>query len=107
MTYGTPPTTLVRKSASQATQLTFWVRGETGRERVQFLVGGLDGDYGDSLYPAVKTPVMRLPTTWRQVTIHLTATDLTQIIGGFGWVATGQDNPGGATFYLDDIRYSA
>ena len=92
---------------SQATRLTFWVRGETGGERVQFLVGGIDGDYGDSLYPAVKTPVLRLSTTWRQVTIDLTGADLTQIIGGFGWVATGQDNPVGATFYLDDIGYSA
>jgi exo-beta-1,3-glucanase (GH17 family) len=90
-----------------ATQLTFWVRGETGGERVQFLVGGIDGEYGDSLNPAVKTPVLRLSTNWRQVTIDLTGVDLTHIIGGFGWVATGQDNPGGATFYLDDIMYSA
>ena len=73
---------------SQATRLTFWVRGETGGERVQFLVGGIDGEYGDTLYPAVKTPVLPLSTTWRQVTIDLTGADLTQIIGGFGWVAS-------------------
>jgi hypothetical protein len=93
---------------SRASRLTFWVRGQTDNERVQFLVGGLHtGNYGDSLQPAIKTPVLTLSTTWQQVTIDLTGTDLTHIIGGFGWVAKAQDNPYGATFYLDDITYSA
>jgi exo-beta-1,3-glucanase (GH17 family) len=92
---------------SRASRLTFWVRGQTGTESVQFLAGGITGTYGDSLQPAVKTPVLTLSTTWQQVTIDLTGTDLTHIIGGFGWVARAQDNPYGATFYLDDITYSA
>ena len=92
---------------SRARRLTFWVRGTTGSERVQFLVGGITGKYGDSLQPAVKTPVLTLSTTWRQVTIDLTGTDLTHIVGGFGWVASSQQDPQGATFYLDDITYSA
>jgi hypothetical protein len=62
---------------SQATRLTFWVRGETGRERVKFLVGGIEGTHGDSLNPLVNTPVLRLSTAWRQVTIDLTEADLT------------------------------
>ena len=56
---------------SRATRLTFWVRGTTGPERVQFLVGGITGKYGDSLQPAVKTQVLTLSTTWQQVTIDL------------------------------------
>jgi len=91
----------------RATRLTFWVRGTTGTERVQFLVGGITGQYGDSLQPAVKTQVLRLSTAWRQVTIPLAGMDLTHIIGGFGWVASAQDDPHGAVFYLDDIVYSA
>ena len=92
---------------SRASRLTFWVRGQTGNELVQFFVGGITGTYGDSLQPKIKTPVLTLSTTWQQVTIDLTGTDLTHIIGGFGWVARAIDNPYGATFYLDDITYSA
>lgn len=91
---------------SQATKLTFWVRGQTGVEHIQFLAGGIVGAHGDSLQPAAKTPVITLPTTWQQVTIPLAKANLTHIIGGFGWVASAQDNPAGATFYLDDITYS-
>ncbi len=90
---------------SQASQLTFWVRGQTGGERIQFLVGGITGRYGDSLQPAVKTPVLTLSTAWQEVTIPLTGKDLTHVIGGFGWTANIQDDPSGATFYLDDIAY--
>ena len=92
---------------SRARRLTFWVRGTTGSERVQFLVGGITGKYGDSLQPAVKTPVLTLSTTWQQVTIHLTGTNLSHIIGAFGWVASAQQDSQGATFYLDDIIYTA
>jgi exo-beta-1,3-glucanase (GH17 family) len=92
---------------SRATRLTFWVRGQTGNERVQFLVGGITGRYGDSLQPSVETAALALSTTWQEVTISLAGMNLSHIIGGFGWVANSQDNPQGATFYLDDIRYSA
>ena len=93
---------------SRASRLTFWVRGATtGHERIQFLVGGITGRYGDSLQPAVKTRALTLSTTWQQVTIDLNGTDLTHIIGGFGWVAGSQQDHQGATFYLDDIIYRA
>jgi glucan 1,3-beta-glucosidase len=92
---------------SRATQLSFWVRGSHGTERIQFLAGGITGTYGDSLQPAIKTQVLTLSTTWQRVTINLAGNDLTHVIGGFGWVAKAQDNPQGATFYLDDIIYTA
>lgn len=91
---------------SRATRVTFWVRGQTGTERIKFLVGGITGPYGDSLLPAV-TQVLTLSTAWQQVTIPLAGMDLTHIIGGFGWEANAQDDPQGASFYLDDIVYSA
>jgi len=91
---------------SHATQLTFWVRGTTGHERIRFLVGGITGRHGDSLQPA-KTRVLTLSRTWRQVTITLSGKDLTHIIGGFGWTASTRQDPHGATFYLDDIIYTA
>jgi hypothetical protein len=92
---------------SHATRLTFCVRGRTGHERIQFLVGGITGKHGDSLRQAVKTPWLMLSTTWQPVTIPLAGRNLTHIIGGFGWVANITNDPNGATFYLDDITYSA
>lgn len=92
---------------SRARRLTFWVRGTTGTERVQFLADGITGRYGDSLRPAVKTPALKLSTAWKQVTITLAGKNLKHIIGGFGWVAAALRNPHGAVFYLDDITYSA
>jgi len=92
---------------SRAIRLTFWVRGTTGADRIQFLVGGITGRYGDSLRPAVKTPVLKLSTAWQRVTITLAGKNLTHIIGGFGWVASAQNDPDGAIFFLDDIVYSA
>ena len=32
--------------------------------------------------------------------------DLSHVIGGFGWAANSDNNPNGATFYLDDIQYN-
>lgn len=88
-----------------AARLTFWARGELGGEKVQFLVGGLSGPYPDSLQPAGTTGVVTLSNTWQQYSIDLTGADLSRIAGGFAWTATQDDNPGGATFYLDEIRF--
>lgn len=92
---------------SKMTQLSFWVHGESGGEKIQFLVGGLTGPYHDSLQVAVKISPITLTTHWQLVTIDLTGENLAHVIGGFAWVANNADNPNGATFYLDDIIYSA
>ena len=92
---------------SHISKLSFWVRGQLGGERIQFLVGGIQGPYGDSLQPAVNTPIITLTTSWQLNTISLEGKNLAHIIGGFAWVAYNTDNPHGATFYLDDIVYSA
>lgn len=88
-----------------AARLTFWARGALGAEKVRFLVGGITGPYHDSLQPARKSLVLSLTPTWTQYAIDLAGANLTRIGGGFGWIAEKANNLGGATFYLDDIRY--
>jgi hypothetical protein len=96
---------------SGARGLTFWARGEDGGEWISFKVGGIgcgSSAYPDSLCPVqalVPAPVS-LTTTWQVYTIPLSADlDLSSVVGGFLWAASSEDNPSGATFYLDDIQY--
>ncbi len=89
---------------SRATKLTFWARGEKGGERIEeFKVGGIMGEYSDS-DSAVIGPVI-LNKDWTQYTLDLKGKDMSYIIGGFGWAANVDNNPNGATFYLDEIKY--
>jgi hypothetical protein len=88
-----------------ATKLTFWARGETGGEKAEFKVGGLKGDYQDSLQPGLSTGPIVLTGEWTPYTLDLSGRDLSHIIGGFVWVTNKASNPGGATIYLDDIRF--
>ncbi|MFH1457954.1 MAG: hypothetical protein ABIG31_02160 [Candidatus Omnitrophota bacterium] len=89
---------------SKATQLTFWARGEKGGERIEeFKVGGIMGEYSDS-DSATLGPVI-LNKEWTQYTLDLKGKDMSYIIGGFCWATNIDNNPEGATFYLDEIRY--
>lgn len=88
-----------------AARLTFWARGAVGGEKVRFLLGGVNGPYNDSLQPARKSAVLSLTPTWTKYAIDLAGAKLTRIGGGFGWIVEQANNPGGATFYLDDVRY--
>jgi hypothetical protein len=88
-----------------ATQLTFWARGRNGGERVEFFIGGITGPYSDSLLKT-STGYLTLSTSWQMYTIDLASKDLSNVIGGFGWITNSSNNPSGATFYLDDIRYN-
>jgi hypothetical protein len=90
---------------SCATRLTFWARGETGGEKAEFKVGGLKGDYQDSLQPALSTGPIILTGEWTSYALDLSGRDLSHIIGGFVWVTNKASNPDGATIYLDDIRF--
>jgi len=90
---------------SCATKLTFWARGEHGGEKAEFKVGGLEGTYKDSLWPALSTEPIVLTDTWVQYTLDLSGQDLGHIIGGFVWVTERRLNSDGATIYLDDIRF--
>lgn len=97
---------------SHLSKLSFWVRGQAGGEQIHFFVGGIQGPYGDSLQPTNyaltdDTNWITLTTSWQLVTINLKGQNLTNIVGAFGWSTNNDFNPQGATFYLDDIVYSA
>ncbi len=104
--WGTVPNAGITALAG-ATTLTFWARGESGGEQVEFFLAGVGGPYGDSASrrPAAGTRTT-LTNAWQQYSIDLTGMNLSYVIGGFGWLAETLHNPGGATFYLDDIEYT-
>ncbi len=94
-----------------ATKLTFWARGETGTETVEFYCLGIGRDtnsgaalaaYPDSSFK-LSTGWVTLTTEWKQYTINLQGRDLGYVLGGFGW--SSHSSPGGVVFYLDDISY--
>ena len=87
------------------TKLTFWVRGENGGEKAEFKVGGITGEYPDSIQPSVSTGVIVMSDEWQQHIIDLTDKDLSHVIGAFLWVTTKTENPDGCTIYLDDVRF--
>jgi hypothetical protein len=89
---------------SKATKLTFWARGAKGGERIEeFKVGGIMGEFSDSDSASIG-PVI-LNKEWTQYTIDLKGKDMSYIIGGFVWAANVDNNPEGATFYLDEIKF--
>jgi len=88
-----------------AKKLTFWAKGEKGGEIISnFIVGGIQGK-GVEDSDSVAIGPIELTKDWQQYTIYLNGADLRNIIGGFCFTVTRQDNPDGATFYLDNIVY--
>lgn len=83
------------------TALTFYARGEHGGEKLTFFAGGITGPHGDTL--TKRSINATLSTTWQRFAIDLRGTDLSHVVGPFGWSASHTDNPTGASFYLDDI----
>lgn len=87
-----------------ATKLTFWARGEEGREVLsEVKIGGISGVYSDSDVAWLKG--VKLSRTWKKFTIDLSKADLSSISGGFCVVFSKKDNPVSSIVYLDDIRY--
>lgn len=84
-------------------RLRFWARADTPTT-IEFKVGGIDQPFGDSL-SSPRTQTVTLTSECQEFEISLQSADLTHIIGGFCWVTNWANNPGGATFYLDDIRF--
>ena len=88
----------------KAVKLTFWARGAKGGERIEeFKVGGIMGEFSDS-DSATIGPVI-LNKEWTQYSIDLKGKDMSYIIGGFAWSTNIDNNPEGATFYLDEIKF--
>ncbi|MBK8900557.1 MAG: hypothetical protein IPM53_05195 [Anaerolineaceae bacterium] len=98
---------------SGATGISFAAKGEHGGELISFGIGGIgcndpNAPYPDSLCPALRLDPdpIALTTEWEVYTLPIPGnSDLSSMIGGFFWAASGVDNPNGITFYLDDIKY--
>lgn len=92
-------------SGKKGAKLIFWARGEVGNEVVEFKAGGIDNktkDYRDSF--VATSGRHRLSKEWKKYEIDLSRANLSNVIGGFCWVASADDNQGKQiTFYLDDI----
>lgn len=87
-----------------AKSLEFWARGEKGGELVSFKVGGINGKkYKDSLESSLGP--IELTTEWKRFEIDLGGADTSSVIGAFAWTASKDGNPGGLTFYLDDVCF--
>lgn len=91
---------------SRATKLTFWAKGESGREMVEFMVGMEQGQNAvcrDSL--RATTGIMRLRKEWKKYSIALDGKDQdrSRIITGFLFRIEGQGGP--VVFCLDDIQF--
>jgi hypothetical protein len=98
-----------------ATTLTFAARGKFGGERIEVFVAGVgrDANTGNPTAPYPDSSRRRpnrgtvfvLTNNWQQFSIDLTGMDLSYVLGGLGWVADSFNNPNGAEFYLDNIKY--
>jgi hypothetical protein len=87
------------------TKVSFWARGETGKEVVEFKSGNIKNS-SKKFYDSFGETAGRVSLTkdWKQYSIDLTNSDLTSVIGGFCWVANSDYNSGSSiTFYIDDI----
>ncbi|MDA7857872.1 hypothetical protein N9A72_00060 [bacterium] len=86
-----------------ARELSFWARGATGGEIVEFKMGGITGEYSDS--DSATTGPITLTRHWKNYKISLKGMDLHYISGGFVWVTSMMNAPQGMVFCLDDIIY--
>jgi hypothetical protein len=98
---------------SGATKLAFYAKGETGKEQVEFFMGGMGWDRSlrNAQFPdstqKVSLGTVSLSAEWQRFEIDLTGKDLSRIGCGFGWVTNDVNNPGLSLvrFYVDDIHY--
>lgn len=89
------------------TKVTFWAKGESGNETVEFKSGGIynaSKKFRDSYEES--TGRTSLSQEWTKYEIDLDGVDLSSVIGGFCWVASKDFNSQDEIiFYLDDIYF--
>jgi hypothetical protein len=92
-------------SGRRLSRITFWARGETGTEVVEFKSGGINNSTKkphDSF--SATTGRLTLSKDWRRFVIDINGADLSSVIGAFCWVVSADVNPGNrVTFFLDDV----
>ncbi|MDR1440915.1 MAG: hypothetical protein LBJ02_00730 [Bifidobacteriaceae bacterium] len=96
-----------------AEKLTFYAKGESGGEQVEFFTAGFGWEEGlktaenaDSA-DKITLGTVGLTKDWQEYEISLADADLSSIACGFAWVVTRDSNPGTGTvrFYMDDISF--
>lgn len=89
-------------SINGAKKISFWVRGETGDEWVEFKTAG-----EPSKELLLLAPPRKLSTDWEKMELNLEDGKIKGVTGLFGvkWRCLAESNPDGLTFYLDEIRY--
>lgn len=88
--------------------LSFMARGVKGGEVIdKFMIGGITGQMEEGDSDGADTGQVELTKQWKRYEINLDKKDLTHIIGGFGFVLNSDTNPGGATFYIDEIKFDS
>lgn len=98
-----------------AQKLQFWARGAEGGEIVEFVVGGVCGEYDgkvtplcpDSIQPKISTGQIVLSNVWQKYALDLRDVDRSNMVGTFGFSVSRTYNMDGATFYLDDVVISS
>lgn len=86
-----------------AKKLTFWARGLTGGEKVNFSYGIVDKGSASRDSSKGETGDIYLTDEWTKYTINLNKKDLSNIITGFCFFTSSSGEP--ITFYLDEIQY--
>jgi len=96
----------IKYDFSCARSLVFMAKGEKGGETAEFKVGGVTGEFSDSVNPPRTTGLVTLTDNWQEYRIDFTNDDnLTSMIGGFCWVTDRAWNQNGCIIYLDDIKF--
>lgn len=91
---------------SGAKKLSFWARsGQDGVKIAEFKVGGITAQTEDGDSDSASIGPIELTSEWQKYVIDLDGLDLSRIIGGFCWAASGDENPDGFTLYLDEVKY--
>ncbi|MEE9390612.1 MAG: hypothetical protein V3U91_05150, partial [Candidatus Aminicenantaceae bacterium] len=89
-------------------KITFWAKGETGKEVVEFKAGDIYNKnltYHDSFSETIGRVI--LPKVWKKYTINLEGADLSSVIGGFCWTSSRDYNSQNRIiFYIDDICFN-
>lgn len=82
-------------------RISFQVKGERGGEVIGFQVGADDMPP----MPKVGPNKFKLTTDWQRHELDLNGVELNNAVILFLWVAADDDNPKGAVFYLDDVKF--
>ena len=88
-------------------KVTFWAKGETGKEVVEFKSGGISNP-NKKFHDSYDETTGRLTLTkeWKKYEIDLEGSDLSSVIGGFCWVASKDFNSQPTiVFYIDNIYF--